>query len=298
MDKERVGFIGLGIMGGPMAGHLARAGYPLTVFNRTPAKMEPLLALGATAAQTCQELAAQSDIVVSMVSDSPDVEEVYLGATGVLRGARPGSLLIDMSTISPHVAVRIARMAAELGCTMLDAPVSGGDVGARNATLSIMVGGESRGFVRARPLMECLGKPTHCGLSGAGQTVKACNQIATALHLVAMSEALVLAEKAGIEPEVVLKVLGAGYAQSRVMDVRGPKVVSGDFAPGFKAKLHAKDLNIVRETARELGCALPASALAHELFTAAVANGLGELDHSVVIQVLQSLGGILPSTHA
>jgi 2-hydroxy-3-oxopropionate reductase len=177
-------------------------------------------------------------------------------------------------------------------CAMLDAPVSGGDVGARNATLSIMVGGDSRDFDRARPLFECLGKPTLCGPAGAGQTVKACNQIATALHLVAMSEALVLAQKAGIDPEVVLTVLGAGYAQSRVMDVRGPKVVRGDFAPGFRARLHAKDLNIIRETARDLGCALPASALAHELFSAAVANGLGELDHSAVLQVLQSLSGV------
>lgn len=291
MNKERVGFIGLGIMGGPMAGHLARAGFPLTVFNRTAAKMEPLLLLGAKPARTCQELAAQSDIIVSMVSDSPDVEEVYLGETGVLKGSKRGSLLIDMSTISPRVAVKIAGSAAESGCSMLDAPVSGGDVGARDATLSIMVGGAHRDFERARPILECLGKPILCGPAGAGQTVKACNQIATALHLVAMSEALVLAQKAGIDAEVVLQVLRAGYAQSRVMDVRGPKVVQGDFAPGFKARLHAKDLNIVRETARELGCALPGSALAQELFTAAVANGLGELDHSAVIQVLQALAG-------
>lgn len=292
MNKESVGFVGLGIMGAPMAGHLVKAGYPLTVFNRTAAKMEPLIALGAKPAKSCQELAAQSDVIVSMVSDSPDVEDVYLGATGVLAGAKPGSLFIDMSTISPRVAIKIARCAAESGCAMLDAPVSGGDVGARNATLSIMVGGASRDFERARPLLECLGKPTLCGPAGAGQTVKACNQIATALHVVAMSEALVLAQKAGIDAEVVLKVLGAGYAQSRVMDVRGPKVVKGDFVPGFRARLHAKDLNIVRETARELGCALPASALAHELFTAAAANGLGELDHSAVIQVLQSLAGV------
>ena len=298
MDKERVGFIGLGIMGGPMATHLATAGYPLTVYNRTAARMEPLLALGAKPACSCQELAAQSDIVVSMVSDSPDVEEVYLGPRGVLSGARRGSLLIDMSTISPRVAIKISKSAAEAGCAMLDAPVSGGDVGARNATLSIMVGGESRDLERARPVLECMGKPTLCGPAGAGQTVKACNQIATALHLVAMSEALVLARKAGVDPEVVLKVLGAGYAQSRVMDVRGPRVIKGDLAPGFKARLHAKDLNIVRETARELGCALPATALAHELLTAVVANGLGELDHSAVIRVLQSLAGVQPEAKA
>ena len=289
MDKERVGFIGLGIMGGPMAAHLARAGYPLMVYNRTAAKMEPLVALGARPAGSCQELAGQSDVVVSMVSDSPDAEEVYLGETGVLIGARPGSLLIDMSTISPRVAIKLSKSAEEAGCAMLDAPVSGGDVGARNATLSIMAGGDSSDFDRARPLLECLGKPILCGPAGAGQTVKACNQIATALHVIAMSESLLLAQKAGIAPQIVLQVLGAGYAQSRVMDVRGPRVIQGDFAPGFKARLHAKDLNIVGETARDLGCALPASALAYELFTTAVANGLGELDHSAVIKVLQSL---------
>jgi 2-hydroxy-3-oxopropionate reductase len=292
MPDETVGFIGLGIMGAPMATHLRRAGYPMVVYNRTPSKMEALLALGAEASGSCQELAARSNVVISMVSDSPDVECIYLHEQGVLAGARPGTLLIDMSTISPVVAQRVARAAAEKACPMLDAPVSGGDVGARNATLAIMVGGDPAVFERARPILERLGKPILCGPTGAGQTVKACNQIATALHMIAMAEALVLGAKAGVDPTIVLKVLSSGYAQSRVMDARGPKVVQGDFAPGFRSQLHYKDLNIVRETARSLGCCLPASALAHELFSAMQAQGWGDLDHSAVIKVLESLSNV------
>lgn len=298
MANEMVGFIGLGIMGAPMATHLIRAGYPMVVYNRTPAKVEPLVALGAEASRSCQELAARSSVVISMVSDSPDVECVYLGDKGVLAGARPGTLLMDMSTISPVMAIKVAKAASEKGCPMLDAPVSGGDVGARNATLAIMVGGDPAVFERARPIFERLGKPILCGPAGAGQTVKACNQIATALHMLAMAEAFVLGAKAGVDPAIVLKVLSGGYAQSRVMDVRGPKVVQGDFAPGFRSRLHHKDLNIVRETARALGCCLPASALAHELFSAMQAQGWGDLDHSAVIKVLESLSDVEARTTA
>ncbi|MBM4428966.1 MAG: NAD(P)-dependent oxidoreductase, partial [Chloroflexi bacterium] len=186
-------------------------------------------------------------------------------------------------------AVKVAKAAAEEGCFMLDAPVSGGDVGARDATLSIMVGGEPEAFERARPIFELLGKPILCGPSGAGQTVKACNQIATALHVLAMSEAFVLAAKAGVDLEIVQKVLSAGYAQSRILDVRGPRVVQGDFEPGFRSRLHHKDLNIIRETARAYNCCLPGSALAHELFTAMQAQGLAELDHSALIKVIEGL---------
>jgi 2-hydroxy-3-oxopropionate reductase len=270
----------------------------MVVYNRTPSKMAPLVALGAEASYSCQELAARSSVVISMVSDSPDVECIYLGAQGVLTGARPGTLLIDMSTISPVVAQRVARAAAEKGCPMLDAPVSGGDVGARNATLVIMVGGDPAVFERALPVFERLGKSILCGSSGAGQTVKACNQIATALHMIAMAEAFVLGAKAGVDPAIVLKVLSGGFAQSRVMDVRGPKVVQGDFTPGFRSRLHHKDLNIVRETARALGCCLPASALAHELFSAMQAQGWSDLDHSAVIRVLESLSNVEARTTA
>lgn len=292
MAEETVGFIGLGIMGAPMATHIIRAGYPMVVYNRTPSRMEPLLPLGARASRSCSELAAQSNVVISMVADSPDAEQVYLGEQGVLQSARPGTLLIDMSTISPVMAIKIAQAAAAKGCAMLDAPVSGGDVGARNATLSIMVGGDAQTFERARPILELLGKPVLCGPSGAGQTVKACNQIATALHMLGMAEALVLGAKAGVDPAVVLQVLSGGFAQSRVMDVRGPKVIRRDFAPGFRSRLHHKDLNIIRETARALGCCLPASALAHELFSAMQAQGWGDLDHSAVIKVLESLSNV------
>jgi 2-hydroxy-3-oxopropionate reductase len=292
MATQVIGFIGLGIMGAPMATHLLRGGHQLVVFNRTASKMEPLVELGAQAASSCRDLAAHSQVVMSIVSDSPDVEQVYLGADGVLAGVRPGTLLIDMSTISPVVAKKVARASAEKGCPMLDAPVSGGDVGARNAALAIMVGGDADAFERARPIFELMGKPILCGPSGAGQTVKACNQIATALHMLAMAEAFVLGAKAGVDPAIIQKVLSGGFAQSRVMDVRGPKVIQGDFTPGFRGRLHHKDLNIIRETARALDCCLPASALAHELFSAMQAKGWGDLDHSAVIKVLESLSNV------
>jgi 2-hydroxy-3-oxopropionate reductase len=234
-------------------------------------------------------VAARADAVISMVPDSPDVEKVYLADDGVLAGARPGTLLIDMSSISPVTAVKVAKAAAEKGCPMLDAPVSGGEVGAREARLSIMVGGDAQAFERAVPIFKLLGNPTHCGASGAGQTVKACNQIQVALNFIGMAEALVLGAKAGVDPEIIIKVLSAGYAQTRVMDVRGPRIVKGDYAPGFRSRFHYKDLNIIRETARAFGACLPATAVAHELFTAMQANGWGELDHSAVVKVIEKL---------
>jgi 2-hydroxy-3-oxopropionate reductase len=289
MHKPTIGFIGLGIMGAPMAEHLLCGGHPMVVYNRTASKMQALLAQGAEPGKSPKDAAARSEVVISIVSDSPDVEQVYLGKEGVLAGARPGTLLIDMSTISPVTAIKVARAAAERGCPMLDAPVSGGDVGARNATLAIMVGGEPEAFERAKPIFELMGKPILCGPSGAGQTVKACNQIATALHMLAMAEALTLGSKAGVDPNVILKVLSSGYAQSRILDVRGPKVLQRDFTPGFRSRLHYKDLNIVLEAARVYGCSLPATALARELFGAMQAHGWGELDHSAVIKITELL---------
>ena len=298
MSKATIGFIGLGIMGRPMAEHLLRGGYPMVVHNRTPAKMEPLVDMGAEPAKSCMALAQRSEVVISMVGDSPDVECVYLGDTGVLRSAKAGTLLIDMSTVSPVTAVHVAQAAAAKGCPMLGAPVSGGDVGAQNATLSIMVGGDQEHFDRARPIFELLGTPVLCGPSGAGQTVKACNQIQVALNLVGMAEALVLGAKAGVDPAIVVQVLSAGFAQSRAMDVRGPRVIRGDFAPGFRSRFHFKDLSIVREAARAFECSLPASALAHELFSAMQASGWGDLDHSAVIKVIESLSGVEARTGA
>ena len=289
MDKKTIGFIGLGIMGTPMSGHLMKAGYKVVCYDIVPAAVERVAALGAVAGASSKEVASQADVVISMVPDSPDVEAAYLGENGVLEGVRPGTLLIDMSTISPVTAKEVAEAAAQKGCPMLDAPVSGGDVGAKEARLSIMVGGDPEVFEQAVPIFELMGKPTYCGPSGAGQTVKACNQIQVALNFIGMAEALVLGTKAGVDPEIIIKVLSAGYAQTRVMDVRGPRIVQGDYAPGFRSRFHYKDLNIIREAARAYGASLPASALAHELFTAMVANDWGDLDHSGVVKVIEKL---------
>jgi len=289
MANRTIGFIGLGIMGTPMAGHLLNAGHPLVCYDVMPEAVSRVVAKGATAASSGRNVAEQVDVVISMVPDSPDVERVYLAEDGVLAGVKPGTLLIDMSTISPVTAIKVSEAAKAKGCSMLDAPVSGGQVGAEEARLSIMVGGEPEVFEQARDLFDLLGTPTLCGAAGAGQTVKACNQIQVAMNFIGMAEALVLGAKAGVAPEIVIKVLSAGYAQTRVMDVRGPRVIKGDYEPGFRARFHYKDLNIIRETARAYGASLPASALAHELFTSMVANGWGDLDHSAVVKVIEQL---------
>ena len=289
MDKKTIGFIGLGIMGYPMAGHLFKAGHKIVAYDVVPEAIERAVAMGAKAGTFAKDVASKSDVVISMVPDSPDVERVYLAEDGVLAGVKPGTLLIDMSTISPATAVDVAKAAAEVGCPMLDAPVSGGDVGAKEARLSIMVGGDPQVFEQAVPIFKLMGTPTLCGPSGAGQTVKACNQIQVALNLVGMAEALVLGAKAGVEPEIIIKVLSAGYAQTRVMDARGPRIIKGDYAPGFRGRFHYKDLNIIRQAARSYGASLPASALAHELFTAMVANGWGDLDHSGIVKVIEEM---------
>ncbi|MGI6367086.1 MAG: 2-hydroxy-3-oxopropionate reductase [Anaerolineae bacterium] len=286
---SKIGFVGLGIMGNPMAGHLMKAGYEVIGFDLVPEALAEFVSLGGIAASSSQEAAAQCDIFISMVPDSPHVEAVYLGENGVLVGARPDTLLLDMSSISPVMAIKVAKAAAEHGCPMLDAPVSGGQVGAQQATLSIMVGGDPAVYERALPIFEILGKPTYCGPSGAGQTVKACNQIQVAMNFIGLAEALVLGTKAGVDPEIIIKVLSAGYAQTRVMDVRGPRMINDDFEPGFRAAFHYKDLNIIREAARAYGASLPASALAHELFSSMMANGWGNLDHSAVVKVIAML---------
>ena len=298
MAGETIAFIGLGIMGMPMARHLLNAGYRVVGHNRSQGKMDAFAALGGETAPSSASAAAEANIVISMVPDSPDVELVYLSEEGVLSTARPGTLLIDMSTISPVTAQQVAQVAKAKGCPMLDAPVSGGQVGAENARLSIMVGGNEQDFERARPVFEVLGTPTLCGPSGAGQTVKACNQVQVALNFLGMAEALVLGASAGVDPEIIIKVLSGGYAQTRVMDVRGPEIVKGNYQPGFKARFHYKDLNIVRETARAYGASLPAANLAHELFTAMMANGWGDLDHSAVVKVIEMLSGVELSVKA
>ncbi|HEX9015848.1 MAG TPA: NAD(P)-dependent oxidoreductase, partial [Chloroflexota bacterium] len=234
-------------------------------------------------------VAGNADVVITMLPDSPDVEAAYLGPGGVLEGVKSGTILVDMSTISPTMAIKVAKEAEKKGCVMLDAPVSGGDVGARNATLSIMVGGDEATFEKVRPILEAMGKATLCGPSGSGQVVKACNQILVAVQLVGMAEALVLGQKAGVNPEVVVKVLSGGLARCGVLENRGMRVTKRDFAPGFRSRLHYKDLNIIREAGRAYQCSLPASALAHELFGSMMANGWGELDHSGVIKIIEML---------
>lgn len=287
-----IGFIGLGIMGLPMAGNLLKAGYSVVGYDLVPEKLAQLVSQGALAGTSPRDVSARAQLIITMLPDSPDVEKAYLGEDGVLAGVKAGTFLIDMSTISPVVAVKIADEARKRGCPMLDAPVSGGETGAIQATLSIMVGGPAEVFERAEPVLKVLGEPVLCGASGAGQTVKACNQIQVALNLIGMAEALVLGQKGGVDPAIVLAVLSGGYAQTRVMDVRGPRVIHRDFAPGFRSRLHFKDLNIIRETARAFGCSLPASSLAHELFGSMQANGWGDLDHSAVIKVIELLSNV------
>lgn len=291
--KPNIGFIGLGIMGSHMARHLLTAGYALVVYDIVPEAMNRLVEAGARPGTSCRDVAARSDVVISMVPDSPDVEKVALGQDGIIEAARAGLIYVDMSTISPQMAVRVAQLLGEKGVRCLDAPVSGGEAGARNATLSIMVGGSRDLFDEVRPIFEVMGKTvTHCGGPGSGQVVKACNQIQVALNFVGMAEALVLGAKAGVDPAIILKVLSGGYAQTRVMDVRGPKVIKGEFEPGFRSRLHYKDLNIIMAAARDLHVALPATAVAHELFTALMALGRGDLDHSAVITVIEDLAGV------
>jgi len=288
--KHTIGFIGLGVMGKPMARNLLEAGYPLIAHNRSRRPVQELAQEGATPAHSPAEVALASDLIITCLPDSPDVKLVALGQNGLIEGAGEGDIYVDMSTIAPTVAVEVAETMAEKGVRCLDAPISGGDVGAQEGTLSIMVGGDESVFEAVKPVFDVLGKTVIlCGPNGAGQTVKACNQVQVALNLIGMAEALVLGQKAGVDPAVVVEVLSGGFAQSRVMDVRGPNVIQGIFEPGFRSELHYKDLNIVREAARAYEASLPAAALAHELFGAMQARGWGSLDHSAVIRVIELL---------
>jgi 2-hydroxy-3-oxopropionate reductase len=294
MKKERsmmsttIGFIGLGIMGEPMARNLMKAGHKLVVYNRSQAPVKELAAEGAAAADSPKAVAGQSEIVITMLPDSPQVREVMTGENGVLAGAKAGTLVIDMSTISPAVTQEVAKVAEEHGVRMLDAPVSGGDVGAQQGTLSIMVGGSAEDFEQARPIFEVLGKTiVHVGGIGAGQVVKACNQIVVALTIEAVSEALVLGSKAGVDPAVILKVLSGGLAANRVMEVRGPNFLQHNFQPGFKIALHHKDLGIALSAGREYGVPLPVTALVDQMLQALKQRGQGEQDHSALLTLIE-----------
>ncbi|MEI6259017.1 MAG: NAD(P)-dependent oxidoreductase [Deltaproteobacteria bacterium] len=272
--KPRIAFIGLGIMGLPMAGHLLKAGFPLTVYNRTASRASDLVRAGARQAATPAEAAPGADFVISIVTDGPDVEQVLLGPDGAVHGAQPGAIFIDMSTISPETARNLADRLSLHQIEFLDAPVSGGDVGARNATLTIMAGGKQDVFEQARPVFEVLGKRlTHVGPAGAGQVVKACNQVVTAVNLLAVCEALTLAEKNGIDQQTMIHVLAGGASQSWSLENMGPRIAKGDFTPGFMVKLLQKDLNIVLSLARRHGLALPGATLVQRFLEDNVAHG-------------------------
>lgn len=287
---ERIGFVGLGIMGKPMARNLMKAGYELTVYNRSRGPADELAGEGATAARSPREVAERSDVVITMLPGSPHVREVVVGKDGVLEGVGGGSLLVDMSTISPVVTEELAAEAKEKGAGMLDAPVSGGDVGAQQGTLSIMVGGSEADFERARPLFDAMGKTVvHVGGSGAGQVTKAANQVVVALTIEAVSEALVLGSRGGVSPEKILDVLSGGLAGNKVMEVKREKFLSHDFSPGFRSELHHKDLGIALAAGRAYGVALPATALVDQMLLSMKKKGWGGEDHSALLRVVEDL---------
>jgi len=289
---DTVGFIGLGIMGRPMAKNLMEAGYDLVVHNRSPEKAEELAGEGATAAGSPREVAEGCDVVITMLPDSPQVEEVLSGEGGVFEGVREGALIVDMSTISPVVTESLSARAKENGASLLDAPVSGGDVGAIEGTLSIMVGGSEEDFERAKPLFEVMGKTvTHVGPTGAGQVTKAANQIVVALTIEAVSEALVLGSKGGVSPEKILDVLGGGLAGNKVMEVKREKFLSHTFDPGFRSELHHKDLGIALAAGREYGVALPVTAVVDQMLLTMRRKGWGGEDHSALLRIIEDQSG-------
>jgi 3-hydroxyisobutyrate dehydrogenase len=292
-NKPSVGFIGLGIMGLPMAGHILKAGYPLTVYNRTRSKTRSLEADGAAVAASPREVAANSRMIITMVSDSPDVQEVVAGPEGVLDGIRPGSVVMDMSTISPQVERDLDRQLQEKGCALVDAPVSGGDVGAQNATLAIMAGGAREAFDRAVPIFETMGKTiTYCGPVGSGQLTKLCNQILVAVTLMGVSEALVFAGKNGLDQRVMIEAVKGGAAGSWQLSNLAPRVVNRDFAPGFMVDLIQKDLRLVMESAAGAQAALPATTLVNQFFRTSQARGEGLEGTQALVKVLEQLAGL------
>ena len=285
-----LGFIGLGIMGKPMAGHLRAAGHGVCVYDLSSGPVEELCSLGAGGGSCCKEIAEKCDIIFIMVPDTPDVEAVLFGQNGLAEGLRPGSIVVDMSSISPMATKEFAQRLEAVGVKMLDAPVSGGQVGAEKATLSIMVGGPGETFEQVKPYFEIMGKNIiHVGDNGAGQTCKVANQIVVALTIEAVGEALLFAAKAGADPAKVREALLGGFAQSRILDLHGERMIGRNFTPGFRIRLHQKDLNLALQGARELGLSLPNTATAQELFNAVAAQGGGDLDHSAMVLALETL---------
>ena len=284
-----IGFIGLGIMGAPMAGHLIAAGHSLFLKSRRGVP-EALLAAGGTACATAAEVAERADTIILMLPDTPDVEQVLFGTDGVAEGVSPGKTVIDMSSIAPLATKDFAARIAERGGAYLDAPVSGGEVGAKNAALSIMVGGEAETFARAEPLFAAMGKTvTHVGPVGSGQVAKVANQIIVALTIEAVAEGLLFASKAGADPAKVRQAITGGLATSRILELHGARMIERTFDPGFRIGLHQKDLNLALDNARTLGLSLPATALAQQLFSACVAQGGAAWDHSALVKALEAL---------
>jgi 2-hydroxy-3-oxopropionate reductase len=287
---DKIGFVGLGIMGKPMAHNLLKAGFPVIVHNRHQEVTDELVAAGASPSAKPRDIAATCDVLITMLPASPQVEEVLLGTDGVIEGLNAGLIVIDMSTISPIVTRTLADDLAAHGIAMLDAPVSGGDKGAIAGTLSIMVGGEEETFNRCMPIFQALGKTiVHVGGNGAGQVVKACNQIVVALIIEAVSEALVLGSRAGVDPAKILQVLNGGLAANRVIELRGTSMLAHDFAPGGRIKTHHKDLGIILELGRMYGVSLPVTALVDQMFASLETRGRGDLDHTALLTYLEDL---------
>ena len=286
-----IAFIGLGIMGNPMAGHLAQAGHTVTGFNRSP-NYDDLEAAGGKGAGSLEEAVADADVVCVMVPDSPDVRDVLEGEGGVFDSAKPGTLVVDFSSIRPDVTVQLAKTAKERGFRLLDAPVSGGEAGAKNAALSIMVGGDAQDFQEAKPIFDVVGKTVvHVGGSGSGQTVKAANQLIVATNIQALAEAVAFLKAYDVDLESALEVLGGGLAGSAVLTQKKQNMISGSFEPGFRIALHHKDMGIITSAAREAGVVVPVAALVAQLMASALANGDGGLDHSGLLRGVERLSG-------
>lgn len=289
-EKLKVGYIGLGIMGKSMARNILKAGFPLVVHNRSHGAVDELVSEGAEEASTPREVAAQVDVIFTNLPDSPDVETVALGKDGIIEGANQGLIFVDNSTIKPATARYIASVLGEKGIHSLDAPVSGGDIGAAKGTLAIMVGGPAEAMEKAMPIFKVVGKTiTHVGDSGAGQIAKAANQVMVAAQMVAMGELLILARKSGADPEKVVAAIQGGAAQCWSLDVKPIRLFAGNRNPGFKAYMQAKDLGIVMDTAREYGISMPSAAVNTQLFNAMLEMGMAELDNSAVVGVIEKL---------
>ncbi len=291
--KEKLGFVGTGIMGKPMVKNLLKAGYPVLCYDVVPEPLKELAAAGASVAASSKEVAEKSEIVITMLPNSPHVEQAVLGPNGILEGSRAGLLLLDMSTISPIVSQNVAAEVTKRGVKMLDAPVSGGEKGAIDGTLSIMVGGERAVLDRVLPIFQAMGKTiTYIGPIGSGGFVKLANQIIVAINLTAIAEALVLGAKAGIDLELMINALSGGLAGSKCLEQKRNNYLQHSFQPGFKIDLHYKDLGLIMEAGRSLGVPLPTTALVQELFSALRVKGRGQLDHSGVITLLEELAGV------